>query len=150
MSIKGIEGLRILCETTFDDMPDATIEAWCRAAVEQFDNARKDTYKEALRRIEEGASVDSRGRVNISVIRDILKYAIDTNGVKTGEVVVVGGGSGLGKSLFLSKALIENNAELVAPPEGFRLTQYDPLYPEYPKKRGRSKGERKRDPRWKR
>ena len=29
------------------------------------------------------------------------------------------------------------------------IVQYDPIYP-YPKKRGRSKGERKRNPRWRR
>ncbi|AYA64290.1 hypothetical protein [Alteromonas sp. RKMC-009] len=36
-NLKGIEGLRILTETTFDNFPDATVQAWISEAVWQYD-----------------------------------------------------------------------------------------------------------------
>jgi len=44
-SIKGIEGLRILTETTFEGMPDATIVTWAKEAVAQYDDLKSEHEK---------------------------------------------------------------------------------------------------------
>lgn len=48
-NIKGIEGLRILCDTTFEDYPDATIHQWVREAVKQHDAMKRERDEAASR-----------------------------------------------------------------------------------------------------
>lgn len=42
MEMQGVEGLRIVSETTFDDFPDKTIECWVKHAIEQYDTIVKE------------------------------------------------------------------------------------------------------------
>ncbi|PHS44297.1 MAG: hypothetical protein COB03_18705 [Alteromonas sp.] len=66
--VTGIEGLRVLTETTFDGFPDSTIQKWIEEAVKQYDDLKQDK-QELIERVKE---LEHGNRACAVAIRDMV------------------------------------------------------------------------------